>query len=71
MSNFFKFWGKGGVCKNHVILPASHHISETVQNTITVLITDRNLNTTIRFVQRSTGLVDLEGRIKVIFLFSM
>jgi len=37
-----------------------------MQDTITILITNRNSYTTIRLVQRSTGLIDLEGRIKMI-----
>jgi len=32
----------GGVSKNNVILPVTHHISETLQDTITVSITNRN-----------------------------
>jgi len=28
--------------QKHVILPVTHHISETVQNTISVLMTNRN-----------------------------
>jgi len=35
-------------------MPVADHISETVQVTITVLITNRNSYTMIRLVQRST-----------------
>jgi len=67
-----KFWDElGKLSKNHVIVHVTCHTSDTVQDTITILITSRNLYTKIRLVQRSTGLVDLKGRIKEIILSSI